>query len=334
MSGFALSPAQIPGFLASGVFSFFASTMIAIPFMLDLYRVPSDTFQLFIIADNVIGNRFGSMLAAVHILALTLLGACGTAGLVRARGRALARWAGVSVALLALGLGGLRLAFESIDKPYEGYRHFIERDLLLPQAPVSEASEIPRARRGATLERIRRDELLRVGWLPERLPFVFRNDRGARSWRALRAEPDLRLAVIEGPYYSAKLREFLPRAKLIEIRSLRSFFRAGHEDVDALVGGAETGSAWTLIYAQFSVAVPQPGSLKAPVGCAVARGDPDVVEFLNTWLVLKRRDRTLERLFDYWFQGKEPPEIAAPRWSILHDVLGQERAAPETEGLP
>jgi Na+/H+-dicarboxylate symporter len=79
LSGFPLGLAQLPQFLVTGVFSFFASTTIAIPFLLDLFRIPADTFQLFLIADNVVGNRFGSLLAAVHILSLTLLGVCGAA---------------------------------------------------------------------------------------------------------------------------------------------------------------------------------------------------------------------------------------------------------------
>jgi hypothetical protein len=31
---------------------------------------------------------------------------------------------------------------------------------------------------------------------------------------------------------------------------------------------------------------------------------------------------TIQRLFDYWFPGQEPPSDREPRGSVLHDVLG------------
>jgi ABC-type amino acid transport substrate-binding protein len=95
-----------------------------------------------------------------------------------------------------------------------------------------------------------------------------------------------------------------------------------HEKVDGLVFSAEGGSAWTLVYPQFSVAVPAPDFLKIPAGYAVRRGDPEMVSFLNAWILLKQRDLTIQRLFEYWFEGREPPEAQTTRWSILHDVLG------------
>ena len=46
------------------------------------------------------------------------------------------------------------------------------------------------------------------------------------------------------------------------------------------------------------------------------------MEFLNRWFLLKQRDQSIQRLFDYWFLGHEPPSDPEPRWSVLHDVLG------------
>ena len=68
LSGYGVSLSEYPSFVAAGLFSFFGSTFVAIPFLLDLFRIPSDTFQLFVIVDSVIGSRFGAALAAMHIL--------------------------------------------------------------------------------------------------------------------------------------------------------------------------------------------------------------------------------------------------------------------------
>jgi Na+/H+-dicarboxylate symporter len=401
LSGFPVAPSELPSFLISGLFSFFASTAVAIPFLLDLMHIPADTFRLFLIADNVVGNRFGSLLASVHILTLSLLTACGAAGLIVPRWRRLALWGGVTLVLVLGGLGGVRLAFEAVDRPYEGYRNFVERSLLLPAVPSSELESPPPGDPGDTLERIRKTGTLRVAWLRDRLPIVFRNqanelvgfdvemahalardldvrlefvpidreqgaellDAGAidvvmsglaitpgrleemafsvpyleetmafivpdyrrnefKSRKALEAHASLRLAIPAGGYYADLMRAYLPHADLVSVDSPRAFFRGGHEELDGLIFSAESGSAWTLIYPQFAVAVPQPDLLKIPLGYAVKRGETRMVAFLDAWIGLKQRDRTIHRLFDYWLLGIDPPEAKPRRWSILHDVLG------------
>jgi len=44
--------------------------------------------------------------------------------------------------------------------------------------------------------------------------------------------------------------------------------------------------------------------LKAPVAYPLPRGDRELVDFINVWLDLKKRDRTIETLYDYWILGK------------------------------
>jgi len=403
LSGFSIPLEQMPSFLVSGVFSFFASTTIAIPFLLDLFRVPADTFDLFLIADNVVGNRFGSMLAAIHILALTLLGACGAAGVVRSRTRNLARWGMVAVVLVLGGLGLVRVGFDAIDRPYEGYRKFVDRPLLFKAAPVREVdrTRVTSDDPGSTLERIGRRGSVRVGWMRDVLPFVFRNEDGVLvgfdvemahalahdlgvdlelveldgpsfssaldsgaidivmtgvaitprrlmevavsdpylnatlcfivtdhrrdefgSREAVRKQSGLRVGIPDIEYYAEKVERYLPAAEVVRLSSPREFFRTEHENLDALVFTAEAGSAWTLIYPQFSVAVPHPDVLEMPMGYVVRQGDSSMMSFLNRWIVLKKADQTIDRLFDYWIRGIDPPGAVQPRWSILHDVLG------------
>jgi hypothetical protein len=84
---------------------------------------------------------------------------------------------------------------------------------------------------------------------------------------------------------------------------------------------AEAGSVWTLVYPDFSVAVPQPEVTSIPIAYPIALGDERMVKFLDRWLELKRQDGTLQRLDEYWIHGRE----AAPsthRWSVIRDVLG------------
>ena len=83
---------------------------------------------------------------------------------------------------------------------------------------------------------------------------------------------------------------------------------------------AERGSAWTLQYPQFSVVVPEPGIVKVPLAYPIARHDEAFASFINTWIELKRKDGTIDTLYDYWVLGREAAPHQ-PRWSIIRDVL-------------
>jgi hypothetical protein len=45
-----------------------------------------------------------------------------------------------------------------------------------------------------------------------------------------------------------------------------------------------------------------------------------MVDFINLWIDLKKKDKTIARLYDYWILGKHAvPEV--PRWSVIRNVL-------------
>ena len=84
---------------------------------------------------------------------------------------------------------------------------------------------------------------------------------------------------------------------------------------------AESGSAWTLIYPDYSVAIPHPNVVSIPVAYALPRGDTRMKAFVDGWLELKKKDLTTQRLYDYWILGNSGEERQL-RWSVLRDVLG------------
>ena len=47
-----------------------------------MFRIPADTFQLFV-ASGVVNARFGTLMSAVHTLAMALLGTCAVIGVLR-----------------------------------------------------------------------------------------------------------------------------------------------------------------------------------------------------------------------------------------------------------
>ena len=399
----ALAVTDYPRLALTGLLTFFGSLNAAVPFLLDLFRIPADTFQLFL-ATGVVNARVGTLVAAMHTVTVALLGACAISGTLRVDVRRLVRYLLITAVLTASVIGGTRAVFAGLLRPVYTRDKVLAGMNLLHQpaaatvyrnAPSDPA--VPDAR--PTLERLRQRGMLRVGFTPDALPFAFFNARGdlvgfdielahhlaselsvrlefvpidrgrmeeqlgggycdivmsgvavttsraatllfsnsyldetfalvvpdyAReqfsSWSAIEARPTTTIAVPNVPYYIDKLRERLPRARVTLVDDLGAAFAQPDPAVDAIALPAERGSAWTLLYPQFTVVVPEPGIVKVPLAYAIARHDDAFASFINTWIDLKRKDGTMETLYNYWVLGREVTR-RQPRWSIIHDVL-------------
>ena len=99
-----------PQLALAGLVTFFGSLNAAVPFLLDLFRIPADTFQLFL-ATGVINAHVGSLVAAVHTLTVALLVACAVTGHLRWRRGPLLSYAGLTAALVIVVVGGTRELF-------------------------------------------------------------------------------------------------------------------------------------------------------------------------------------------------------------------------------
>ncbi len=404
MTGFPVSIAKYPMFLITGFFTWFGTTFVSIPFMLDMFRIPADTFQLFIIVDNIFG-RFGVMVAVIHVATLSILGSLAVGGLIKVRPVKVVRYLIVTALIVTGTFAGIRLAFTSIGSKAHQYEQFIGRPLLFEAAEHrtidSSKAEIPSAMAGeSALSRIHATGTIRAGYTSDALPWVFRNngnelvgfdvemmhkfakELGAtvefhlldsdkapgllnagyidiliggisitttdmkrmtfaapymeetiafvvedhrredfNTSEALKKQKNLRIGIEDNEYYIEKLQDYLPDAELVILDSPREFFRGEKGDLDALVLSAETGSSWCLIYPEFAVTVPHPDVRSVPMAFAVRFGDREMAEFLGTWIELKKNDRTIEDLFDYWIGGKKV-RAGGKRWSIIRDVLG------------
>jgi Na+/H+-dicarboxylate symporter len=176
----AVSVTDYPRLALTGLLTFFSSLSAAVPFLLDLFRIPADTFQLFI-ATGVINSRFGTLLAAVHTVTVALLGSAAIVGSLRFSAARIARYVVITVVLSAVTIGGLRVLFVTVVKPtfageemvYSMRPLMTDHDArLVKQADLGDAADTP----GASLvDTIRKRGMLRVGVFTDRLPFVFLN---------------------------------------------------------------------------------------------------------------------------------------------------------------
>lgn len=404
-AGSPMGAEQYPQFLTSGLFSFFGEVVVALPFLLDLMRIPADTFQVFLAVDQFSG-RFGTLLAGMHTVVLGLLTAAAVSGRLRVNGFKLGRFALVSVVLGITIFGGLRLFFEYVvPQEYRDYHALIEMDLVTQKPKVTlntlDAIQPPAAEPlGDRFDAIEQRGSIRVGYLQEALPFAYRrgsdelvgidvdlayllaNDLGVgidfvslsheqiteslrakrvdivigglfatpdraldmvlsepymeaslslvvrdhrrrefSSWEAIEQLDALKLAVVDLPFLIQRAEKALPNAQVERIAAPREFLSADEGRFDAMLYSAEAGSAWTLLFPQYSVVVPDPHVISVPIAFALPSDAERWNRYVNAWIDLNKTSRQVQRLYDYWILGRGAEEKKR-RWSVVHNVFG------------
>lgn len=184
LAGNSLSGGDFGTLFAAGVPSYFAKAQVALPFLMDLFGLPHDLFQLYI-PTTIITGKFDSMVTAMNLFAFALLGAGAMGGfLVLQRRRLLvagiAMAVGIAVTVLAVRL----LLAATVDTTYD--RDEALRRMHSPQqisaALIHKDLATVGADENATavsrLAHIRERGSLRVGYDPSNLPFSFFNADG------------------------------------------------------------------------------------------------------------------------------------------------------------
>ena len=385
----------------------FGNINVAVPFLLDLFGIPADTFHLFKVT-SVVNARFGTLVAGSHTIAVALLGTWALAGGWHVDARRVGRYVAVTALLGVFTVVGVQtLLARTLSNEYDRDKVIARMQLLTTRDRAVEyrrSADVPADTNTApALDRIRQRGAVRVGYLPDSLPFVYENAAGrlvgfdvemahelaaelavklelvpvererlverlesgycdivmsglavtpARAaelrlstsyldetlalvvrdeardrfatWDGIRAMPQLSIRVPRIPYYVKKLQAELPNAKLMVVDWTSDLFDTA-SPADAIALTAERGSTMTLLNPAYSVVVPQPGVLKVPLAYAMANGDTRLASFIDTWIELKRKDGTTDRLFSHWILGRSA-EVHRRRWSVIRDVLHWDRS--------
>ncbi len=169
-----------PLMVSTGIASLFANVNLALPFMLDIMRIPSDMFQLFA-ATSVINSHFGTLLSAMFTITLTLLGAFSMSGLLRVSVMPILRYLVITAILLASVTLGLRVFFSlTIENTYDKDKIIAGMQLMSRLVPdvvhllPPESPALPAA--GNRLQSILARGELRVCYWPDNLPFAYFNE--------------------------------------------------------------------------------------------------------------------------------------------------------------
>jgi ABC-type amino acid transport substrate-binding protein len=167
------------------------------------------------------------------------------------------------------------------------------------------------------------DTALSEPYMDASISLVVRDHRRREfnSWEAVRQHQGLKLAVVDQPFLVKRVEKFLPDTQVERIEDPTQFLTADDDRFDAMLYSAEAGSAWTLLFPQYSVVVPEPNVISIPVVFALP---PDSVRwnrYVDAWIGLNKTSRQVERLYDYWILG-QGAEQHKRRWSVVHDILG------------
>lgn len=138
------------------------------------------------------------------------------------------------------------------------------------------------------------------------------------TWDDIRKLEGFRLAST-GRRLSKNVQRHLPETDVVYVDSPRDFFHDQKQPLDAILMTAEGGSAYTILYPQYDVAIPKP-QFKGNVAFAIPPDEPGLEKFFNAWLALQETNGTLSRFYEKWIVGQVASE-KSPRWCVIRDVL-------------
>jgi ABC-type amino acid transport substrate-binding protein len=183
LAGSGLTGTDYSTLIAAGVPSYFAKAQLALPFLMDLFGLPHDLFQLYI-PTTIITGKFDSMVTAMNLLAFALIGAGAMGGFLvlekkRLLGTGILMFAGIAVTvilmrLLLAGLIDTSYNKDAVLKQMHSPREHVEGIVHRDRALVLQDTAQP----GSRLDDIQQRGTLRVGYDPTNLPFSFINDDG------------------------------------------------------------------------------------------------------------------------------------------------------------
>ena len=388
-----------PGFAVLGLFTLFGGVDLALPFLLDQMKIPSDMYQLYVVT-GVVNSWFATLLAVMNLFTFTLVTACAATGAVKINWSRIFSFTIISLVIFAAALLGTRFVLSEM----VSIEDITLRTLMHSEVEDSKTADFKKIDSKDTINQknplrsiIKRGKL-RVGYHPENLPFSFVNDKGDlvgfdvelmhvlarelkvelefirwtyetvfkdldqnkfdiaigglivnperlakanfsnpymnmttavvvkdhrrnqfKSWRLIDKEPIIRLGVV-GERRANSFKAYLPNTELVLLETYSEFFTDNPKRADALVISAEAGSAWTILYPSYSVAVPGP-HINASFALAMPLDTLGIEDFVNDWLQMKTTSGLIDKLYKKWILGTKE-EQKKGRWSIGRDLFG------------
>ena len=177
--GEAMNAGEITVYLPVGILTYFGNQAVAMPFLLDYMKLPADMFQLFLLTGIYCG-RISDGLGAMDVFTLSILVACAAGGMIKVHWH---RLIGVGIVTMIIGavvVVGLRSYNDHVlEGAYHKDETIASMKLLITQAPstVIDAAPnpVPLEEGESPMERIRKRNIVRIGFHPDFLPYSYFN---------------------------------------------------------------------------------------------------------------------------------------------------------------
>ena len=177
--GKSIALTDYPGFAVMGLFTLFGGVDLALPFLLDQMKIPSDMYQLYVVT-GVLNSWFATLLAVMNLFAFTLVAVCAATGAVRVNWSRIFTFAIISLVLFAAALLGTRFVLSHmVSKEDITRRTLMQAEIKdTHKAKIEQIGSKEPVDQESPLESIIKHGKLRVGYHPENLPYSFVNDKG------------------------------------------------------------------------------------------------------------------------------------------------------------
>ncbi len=171
-----------PVMLTIGLFLSFGKLITALPFLLNLYHIPEDVFNLFMTV-GVICGRVADVAGAMHLMTFTILTTALMTGVFKIKWRLLLRNGLIS--LLLFSCVGLAIrtvleqpAFSENQNPQILHMQLLNDSTSYTVSSLSQPNPIALKPEQHLIDRIRQTGIIRIGINEDSLPFSFYNTQG------------------------------------------------------------------------------------------------------------------------------------------------------------
>ncbi|MGR9043712.1 MAG: cation:dicarboxylate symporter family transporter [Gammaproteobacteria bacterium] len=172
--------ADYPVLFITGVFLSFGKLVTAIPFLLEMFQIPGDIFQLFI-AVGELCRRFADVVGSMGLMTFTILTTASITQVLKLQWWRLFHVGIISLALMAVTVFGIRqyleLALKDV-RPNDNLilqMHLRKSGIETRVLNTSVPNPVPLKSGQGLLDRIRERRLIRVGFNSDSLPYSFFN---------------------------------------------------------------------------------------------------------------------------------------------------------------
>ncbi|WP_065204419.1 cation:dicarboxylate symporter family transporter [Shewanella woodyi] len=140
-----------------------------------------------------------------------------------------------------------------------------------------------------------------------------------KSTESILSLEEMTIAYVEHSDIIEEAKRKYTNLNFVKIPGYKNFFRQKSDKYDAVVISAQAGSAWTLFFPGYGIAILE-NSVRYPVAYAVAQNNQSLLNYVNNWQKLRKVDGHQDAIYNYWMLGQGAIE-EKPRWSVIRDVL-------------